>query len=475
MRRAWWSAIACVVVMVIAACGTESREVGRLESSPAAPTATPEGIQTPITEGTETPVAIDTPQAPAAGTAMSGSSMHEVYDRSDRVEPGEAITYCTGPSSGDCDISLTDEYILDDAGGDGVELLVRGGDRTQTISSLCGSPPRKVDAVPTESGAKSSGSYGLSMDCGGDPESVTLKNSTDSEIHILRVSSILGGVIPASTDRGPEPGGREVAVTFRLALEGEVPPGQGFELSFDADGTSDAMPVTHGGDALVEFCGAPHSGLENRSDCVGGRIYTRTVRFERGATLRYYHFDRISYVPHTASGLGPFRGDSGVRLDRDTTITATYALPGGDGIGARSDGDGFALCKADDITPGVRARTVRGRSLIAVPVSTRGPRCFLSGAVSLTLRSIRGEELEVSGNRVPYIVGVTVPTGDSAPTFVWSNWCGRRGEHIYEVTVSIGRVKKVAQSRESPAPRCDVRGGQSGLGAVGLEQAQGMP
>ncbi len=46
---------------------------------------------------------------------------------------------------------------------------------------------------------------------------------------------------------------------------------------------------------------------------------------------------------------------------------------------------------------------------------------------------------------------------------------------LYEVTVSIGRVKKVAQSRESRTPRCDVRGGHSGLGAVGLEQAQGMP
>lgn len=244
--------------------------------------------------------------------------------------------------------------------------------------------------MPTESETKSSGSYSLSMSRGGDPESVTLENRTDSELLILRVSSILGGVIPASTARGPEPGGRKVAVTFRLALEGDVPPGQGFELSFDADGASDAIPVTHGGDAFVEFCGAPHSEIENMSDCVGGRVYTWKVRLERGTTLQYYHFNRVSYVPHIDSGLGPFRGDSGVGLDQDTTIAATYAFPGGNVGDAGSKGNGFALCDPGDITPEAKAGSIRGRTLITVPVSTRVPRCFLSGAVSLTLRSAGG-------------------------------------------------------------------------------------
>ena len=467
MRRTWFFLAAVAVALVIAACGADGRGVAGPDSTRTIPSTIPDGAKTPGRPGAQvsTP-STETPAAPASGAMMSGGAEREVYERTDRLAPRESVTYYAGHSSPGGDTTLSGRYIFDDAGGDGVELLVRRGDRTEVLSAVCGDPPLEVGAA---------GSYTISTDCGGDPESVTLENGADVEIRVIRLSSILGGAIPVSAARGPEPGGGTVSVTFRLALEGDAPAGQGFNLRFDADGASDAVPVTHGGDALVEFCGAPHSGVENMGDCTGGGVYTRTVRFERGTTLRYYHFTRVGYGPGASSGLGPFRGDSGVRLDRDTAIAATYAFSGTDGEGAGSEGDGFATCDPSDISPGVRVRSVRGRTVITVPISTRGPQCLLTGTVSLTLRGASGAELSVSGNGVPYIIGATVPTGEGVPTFVWSNWCGRRGEHVYETTLSIGRVRMVSESRESRAPRCDARGGRSGLGALGLEQAQAMP
>lgn len=212
MRRAWFLVAAVAVALVIAACGADGRGMARLGASRTIPSTIPDGVETPGRRGAGVPaLSPETPAAPASGAMMSGGTEREVYERTDRLAARESVTYYAGPSSPEGDTTLSGSYIFDDSGGDGVELLVRRGDRTEVLSAVCGDPPLEVGAA---------GSFSLSTDCGGDPESVTLENGTDRELRVLRVSSILGGAVPASAARGSEPGGGTVAVTFRLALEG---------------------------------------------------------------------------------------------------------------------------------------------------------------------------------------------------------------------------------------------------------------
>lgn len=452
-----WGLVLAAVLALVTACAA-SRE----------PPARPEGLST-------------APEPGPRGTAVperTGGRRQEAFPRSDRVAPGRSLTYYAGPGSPGGDATLTGAYIFDDAGGDGVELVVRHDGGARTLGLVCGSPPSDVELSGGSRGARpgDAPSYTLSIDCEADPETVSVENHTGAELVVLRVASVLGGVVVPGRGGGGSGRNGTVTVTLRLRLRGAVPPGQGFELAFAADGGSDAMPVTHGGDARVPFCGG-HGFAGDVPPCTGGgTTYSREVRFERGTTLLWYSYNRVSYVPSPGARLGPFRGDSGIRLERDVTIGAEYAFPEDRDGAISSDGDGYRVCDADEVAPAIRIENARRRVVIATPLSARGARCFLATSIALTIRDDRGRAPGVTGNGVTYFVSTTVPTGGAAPLFVWSNWCGGRGPFAYEVALADETQIRVARLRTWSAPPCEARGGRSGLGAVGLEQAQGgMP
>ncbi len=124
------------------------------------------------------------------------------------------------------------------------------------------------------------------------------------------------------TPQIPVQGANTVKVTFRLTLNGDVPPGESFDLWYNYEPGGEVLHNEPG-----QLCGAMSFGVTCKG---GGTVYTRMALIPRGTRVTYAFEKNLQ-------SLGPMddpaRAENIARrtqvVNGDTIISAAYAYPGG--------------------------------------------------------------------------------------------------------------------------------------------------